>query len=53
MAMLITRSAVRSIAHTLTRAFAIAWPETWLARVELANLPRRRWIRSRADEDSR
>lgn len=53
MAMLITRSAVRAIAHGLTRAFAVAWPETWLARVELAHLARRRWIRSRADEDSR
>lgn len=52
MDMLITRSAVRAIAHSLTNAFAIAWPMTWLARVELGALGRRRWIHSRATEDS-
>lgn len=52
MEMLITRSAVRAIAHSLTRAIAIAWPQTWLARVELGGMSKRRWIHSRADEDS-
>jgi hypothetical protein len=52
MDMLITRSAVRAIAHSLTNAIAIAWPMTWLARVELGDVWKRRRIRSRADEDS-
>ena len=48
-----TRAAVRGIAGALPAMQQIAWAETWLARIELARCARtRRWIRSRADEDS-
>jgi hypothetical protein len=53
MAILRTRSAVRAIAQALPLGYRIATPETWLVRIELEPRVRaRRWLRSRADEDS-
>jgi hypothetical protein len=53
MTILHTRAAVRAIAGSLPLGYAIATPETWLVRVELApHVRTRRWLRSRADEDS-
>jgi hypothetical protein len=53
MRILATRIAVRDAIGRLPLARTEAWPETWLLRVERSahTLPRR-WIRSRADEDS-
>lgn len=53
MAILRTRLEVRAVAGALPSMFIVALPESWLGRIELARCVRaRRWIRSRADEDS-
>ena len=53
MAILPTRSAVRAVAGNLPLGYQIATPETWLVRIELVpHVRARRWLRSRADEDS-
>lgn len=53
MRILATRAGVRDAIGRLPLARTDAWPQTWLLCAELAarTLPRR-WIRSRADEDS-
>ena len=55
MRILTTRAAVRDTLGRLPVAHAArttAWPETYLLRIESARTPPRRWIRTRADEDS-
>jgi hypothetical protein len=53
MRILATRLAVRDAIGRLPLARTEAWPETWLLRVESGPRPLpRRWMRSRADEDS-
>jgi hypothetical protein len=53
MTILRTRSAVRHVAGSLPLGLAVAVPETWLVRIELVpHVRARRWLRSRADEDS-
>ena len=53
MSILATRSAVRALAGALPQMTQLVTGETWLVRIELArHLRPRRWIRTRADEDS-
>ena len=53
MTILHTRTAVRAIAGGLPLGYSVATPETWLVRIELVpHVRQRRWLRSRADEDS-
>ena len=59
MAILRTRAAVRGAVGRLPLARRVAWPASWLLRVEGARASAdrrvgaaRRWIRTRADEDS-
>ena len=53
MTILRTRSQVRDVAGGLPLGYRIATPETWLVRIELVpHVRARRWLRSRADEDS-
>lgn len=54
MRILPTRTAVRGVIGRLPQlARTSAWPQTWLLRIEGPALrAARRWIRSRADEDS-
>jgi hypothetical protein len=63
MRILPTRSDVRSVLGALPLSRTDAWPQTWLLRVEVSaghatgthpgdTQDRRRWIRTRADEDS-
>ncbi len=53
-----TRTDVRALVGSISAARTSAWPQTWLLRIELSRPARssrravRRWIRSRADEDS-
>lgn len=49
-----TRAAVRAVAGTLPQMVQLVTGDTWLVRIELARCVRtRRWMRTRADEDSR
>lgn len=53
MTILQTRAAVREIAGSLPLGYQIASPETWLVQFDFIPYVRaRRWLRSRADEDS-
>jgi len=52
MRILTTRPDVRDALFRLPQALSVAWPQTWLLRVDGAPRERRRWIHSRADEDS-
>jgi putative transposase len=52
MAILRTRRDVRDAIGRLPSLRRAAWPQTWLLRVDALPLVRRRWIHSRADEDS-
>ena len=52
MRILTTRNAVRCAIGRMPLARTQAWPQTWLLTLELARHVRRRWLRSRADEDS-
>jgi hypothetical protein len=56
-----TRTDVRALVGRMSAARTSAWPQTWLLRIELsrpAHASRaarrrvRRWLHSRADEDS-
>lgn len=53
MEILATRAKVRAIAGAVPQMNQVVSGETWLVRIELARYLRpRRWIRTRADEDS-
>jgi REP element-mobilizing transposase RayT len=52
MRILQTRPDVRDAIGRLPRARPVAWPQTWLLRVDAAPRPLRNWFRTHADEDS-
>ena len=52
MRILTTRPDVRDAIGRLPHARAVAWPQTWLLRVDAAPRSGRHWFRTHADEDS-
>ncbi len=52
MRILQTRPDVRDAIHKLPQPVHVAWPQTWLLRVDAPPRDARRWFHSRADEDS-
>lgn len=52
MRILKTRPDVRAAIGRLPSALTVAWPQTWLLRVDAAPRPLRGWFRTHADEDS-
>jgi REP element-mobilizing transposase RayT len=52
MRILQTRPDVRDAIGKLPRARTVAWPQTWLLRVDAAPRALRGWFRTHADEDS-
>jgi hypothetical protein len=52
MRILKTRPDVREAIGKLPQSFRVAWPETWLLRIDATPRDSRRWFHSRANEDS-
>jgi REP element-mobilizing transposase RayT len=52
MRILKTRPDVRDAIGRLPHARSVAWPQTWLLRVDAAPRSSRNWFRTHADEDS-
>jgi hypothetical protein len=52
MRILKTRPDVRDAIGRLPHARSVAWPQTWLLRVDAAPRSIRNWFRTHADEDS-